>query len=200
MNADPVLVRGPRLWSVGHSTHPIERFIDLVRLCGVDRVVDVRSSPFSRFNPQFNRHSLRRDLHSAGIGYLFMGETLGGKPEGDEFYDSEGHLLYGRMAESPVFESGMARLNRRAERSRVAVMCSEEDPAGCHRFLLITRVLHGQGIAVTHVRGDGTTQVTEAVEAFPDWSDPVYEEVSLLDGSTRSSWRSTRPVRRESRV
>ena len=79
----------------------------------------------------------------------------------------------------------------------MAIMCSEEDPAGCHRFLLITRVLHGQGIAVNHIRGDGATQRTEAVEAFRDWSDPVYEEVSLLDGSARSSWRSTRPIRRE---
>jgi uncharacterized protein (DUF488 family) len=179
--------------------HSIVVFVDLLHQHEVEVVADVRTSPFSRFNPQFNRHSLQGDLQAAGIEYRFMGRELGGKPDTDEFYDSEGHVLYGRMAESASFESGLARLNRQAERSRVAIMCSEEDPAGCHRFLLVTRVLHGQGIAVTHIRGDGTTQLTEAVEAFPDWLDPVYEEVSLLDGSTRSSWRSTRPVRRESR-
>ena len=104
--------RGAGLWSVGHSIHPIEVFIDLLRLHGVEAVVDVRSSPFSRFNPQFNRHSLERDLHAAAIEYRFMGKELGGKPDADGFYDSEGHVLYGRMAESPVFKSGMARLNR----------------------------------------------------------------------------------------
>ena len=170
--------------------------MELLRGHGVESVADVRTTPFSRFNPQFNRHALERDLPAAGIRYLFLGEELGGRPEGDRFYDQDGHVLYGRMAESPRFESGLARLVERAERSRIVVMCSEEDPAGCHRFLLVTRVLHLRRIEVTHIRGDGSTQRTADVDAFQSWSDPVYEDVSLLDGSVSSSWRSTRPVRR----
>ena len=73
-------------------------------------------------------------------------------------------------------------------------MCSEEDPAGCHRFILITRVLRSRGIEVTHIRGNGDIQATEEVHTFNNWSEPVYEEDSLLDGSLRSSWRSSRPV------
>ena len=198
--ADPARTGAPALMSIGHSTHPIESFVDLLRLHGVDSVADVRSTPFSRFNPQFNRHSLERDLHSAGIGYRFMGEALGGKPDRDEFYDFEGYVLYGRMAESPSLKAGVDLLCDRVTRARPAIMCSEEDPAFCHRFLLITRVLYGRGTSVTHIRGDGGTQATEDVHSFQDWSDPVSEEVSLLDGSKRSSWRSTRPVRRRGGV
>ena len=168
--------------------------MELLRGHAVESVADVRTTPFSRFNPQFNRHALERSLRAAGIRYLFLGEELGGRPAEDRFYDQEGHVLYGRMAESPRFESGLSRLVERAERSRVAVMCSEEDPSGCHRFLLVTRVLHDRGIEVVHIRGDGSTQRTEDADGFQGWSDPGYEDVSLLDGSMRSSWRSTRPV------
>ena len=196
--ADPAGAGGLALLSIGHSTHAIEVFVELLRGPGVGTVADVRTTPFSRFNPQFNRHPLERDLHAAGIRYLLLGKELGGRPAGDRFYDPEGHVLYGRMAESPTFESGLARLVERAERSRVAIMCSEENPSGCHRFLLVTRVLHDRGIEVAHIRGDGSTQLTEDVDGFPGWSDPVYEDVSLLDGSVRSSWRSTRRVPRRS--
>ncbi|MXY77154.1 MAG: DUF488 domain-containing protein [Acidimicrobiia bacterium] len=154
------------------------------------------TTPFSRFNPQFIRQALERGLRAAGIRYLFLGEELGGRPDGDRFYDHEGHVLYGRMAESTRFESGLALLVESAERSRVAIMCSEENPAGCHRFLLVTRVLHDRSIGVAHIRGDGSKQRTEDVDAFQGWSDPVYEDVSLIDGSARSPWRATRPVKR----
>ncbi len=194
--ADPAGTGDPPLLSIGHSTHPIEVFVALLQGHRVESVADVRSSPFSRLNPQFNRQALERDLRAAGIRYLFLGVELGGRPDGDRFYDQEGHVLYGRVAESPKFESGLARLVERAERSRVAVMCSEENPSGCHRFLLVTRVLYIRGIEVAHIRGDGSVQQTEDVDAFRGWSDPVYEDVSLLDGSVRSSWRSTRPISR----
>lgn len=190
--ADPARLGSPALLSIGHSIHPIEVFVALLRRHMVESVADVRSTPFSRFNPQFNRHALERELHASGIRYLFLGGELGGRPDGDRFYDHEGHVLYGRMAASPRFESGIAQLVERAKQSRVAILCSEENPACCHRFLLVTRVLHDRGIEVTHIRGDGSTQRTEDVDTFQAWSDPVYEDVSLLDGSVTSSWRSTR--------
>jgi len=194
--ADSTAAGSPALWSIGHSTHPIEVFLELLRGHSIESVADVRTTPFSRFNPQFNRHALERDLRASGIRYLFLGEELDGRPDADRFYDHGGHVLYGRMAKSRRFESGLNRLVERAEHSRVAVLCSEENPAGCHRFLLVPRVLHDRGIEAAHIRGDGSTQRTEDVDTFQDWSDPVYEEVSPLDGSVSSSWRSTRPISR----
>ena len=167
--------------------------MELVYQHEIEVVADVRSSPFSRFNPQFNRRVVERAMGDAGKQYLFLGEELGGRPDGEQFYDYGGHVLYGRLAKSPLFESGLVMLTNEAEQSRVAIMCSEDDPAECHRFLLITRVIHDWGIGVTHIRGDGTTQRTEEIHTYAGWM-PEYEQPSFLDESVNSSWRSIRPV------
>jgi uncharacterized protein (DUF488 family) len=176
----------------------LEDLVALLRKYEIEVVADVRTSPFSRFNPQVNRRELRGGLSESGIRYVFLGKELGGRPEADQLYDPDGHVLYGRLAETNEFADGLERLLDGAQRFRVAVMCSEEDPAECHRFLLITRVLYGMGIRVGHIRGDGTSQRTEDVPTFRDWSVPGHEQVSLFDESARSPWRSTRSVSRRS--
>lgn len=188
----------PELFSIGHSSQPLESFLRLLKDYDIEVVVDVRTAPYSRFNPQFNGRDLQRALKEHGLGYVFLGRELGGRPEGDKFYDPDGHVLYGRMAETTEFKAGLERLLDGATRFRVAMMCSEEDPAECHRFLLITRVLHSQGIRVAHIRKDGTLQRTEDVKTFGDWSVGNAEQASLFDGSVRSPWRSIRSVSRRS--
>ncbi len=185
---------GCSVMSIGHSTHPLGVFFDLLQRNEVEVVADVRTSPFSRFNPQFNRDSLQLRLRAVGIRYIFLGKELGGKPDRDEFYDPDGHVLYGRLARTDLFKAGLDRLIDRAGRFRVAIMCSEEDPSECHRFLLVTRALQRKRVEVAHIRGNGKTQRTEEMSTFEGWSDPVYEELSLFDTSVRSPWRSTRSV------
>ena len=196
---------GPGILSVGHSTHPIELFLRLLRRNEVEVVADVRSSPYSRFNPQFNRENLRRALGAADLEYGFLGKELGGRPDGDEFYDARGHVLYGRVAETDRFRHGLDRLIERAERSRVAIMCSEEDPAGCHRFLLVTGALHLEGVPVRHIRCRGTEQGdhtgttverSEDLKGFGIWVDGGHEQRDLFGESIRSPWRSPKPVPR----
>src|SRR5947209_5869026 len=131
----------PELFSVGHSNHPLEKFIELLRSQQIEVLADVRSHPFSRFAPHFNGPSLAGALEAAGIRYLFLGKELGGRPVGEEFYDEEGRVLYNRLAASPLFRSGVERLRSGMRRYRVALMCSEENPDVCHRHLLIGRVL-----------------------------------------------------------
>src|SRR5262245_1827042 len=115
------------MFSIGHSNHPIERFLQLLKQHGVEVLVDVRSMPYSRFSPQFSIHALRRSVSEAGCEYVFLGKELGGRPEGREFYDEEGRVLYGRRAEAPEFIAGIERLASDAEQRRVAMMCSEEN-------------------------------------------------------------------------
>ena len=145
------------IWSIGHSNHDAHRFVDLVRGAGVEMIADVRSQPFSRFNPHFNREPLRAALLEAGIDYVFFGEELGGRPPEPGFYDDAGHVRYDKVAASDRFRADLQRLVNRSHEFRVAMMCSEGDPAGCHRHLLIARALPAEGIPVTHVRPDGTT-------------------------------------------
>ena len=176
----------PTLLSVGHSNHALERFLDLLRLHRLEVVVDVRSHPYSRFAPQYNRETLSEALQRVGIKYVFLGRELGGRPEGEEYYDAEGHVLYGRVAQSPVFGEGIARLENGLSRYRVAIMCSEEDPTDCHRRLLVTRVLGDRGVEVRHVRGDGRVQLERELAGAA--------QGDIFNGFEETAWRSTRSV------
>ena len=175
----------PTLYTVGHSNHSEEKFLDLLRQHEIEVLVDVRSQPFSRYNPQFNDSNLKRALESAGIRYLFMGDQLGGRPEGEELLDDEGRALYHRMAESPAFLTGIERLQRGIAEHRTAIMCSEEDPAVCHRHLLVTRVVCGRGIAVLHIRGDGRLDTEEQIA-------PTEKQGVLFADLEADSWKSLR--------
>lgn len=148
------------IWTVGHSTHELPALVDLLRRHRIEVVADVRSQPFSRRNPQFNRENLSSHLVAAEIKYVFLGKELGGRPPESEFYDGKGHVLYGAVAKSERFGSGLERLLTGASQYRVAVLCAEEDPARCHRRLLISQVLAERGVAVRHIRSDGS-MITE---------------------------------------
>lgn len=179
-----------RLFSIGHSNHRLEGLVSLLIQRRIEVVADVRTAPYSRYNPQFNSRNLRNGLKEASIQYIFLGKELGGRPDGDQFYDSEGHIDYGRMAETDWFRSGLDRLLDGVQRFRVALLCSEEDPTECHRFLLITRALRDEGVEVAHIRGNGAVHGTDEISAF----DPVHKVTSLFGEEVRSSWRSTRSV------
>jgi len=177
----------PTLFTVGHSNHSEEKFLDLLHQHEIEVLVDVRSRPYSRYNPQFNERELKRAVEGAGIRYLFMGEELGGRPDGEEFLDEAGHALYHRMAESPAFLAGIERLERGVREHHVAIMCSEEDPAVCHRHLLVTRVVCGRGTDVLHIRGDGRLETEEQIARC--------EKQGLLFAELEEqSWKSLRLV------
>ncbi len=172
------------LYSVGHSNHDLTKLLQLLRSQRIEVVADVRTSPFSRYSPQFNRESLTRELRAIGIGYVFLGRELGGRPDGTHYYDDEGHVRYDRLAESELFEAGLMRLLQGACEHRVAMLCSESDPAQCHRHLLIARVLDSRGVRVTHIEADGSvTTYAEVAERTPI-------QRTLFDGEEESQWRS----------
>lgn len=141
--------------TIGHSNHPAEMFLGLLLRHGIEEVVDVRSSPHSRYNPQFNRKALQDALAAAGVGYVFMGEELGGRPANPSCYDSEGRVQYDRLAETEAFKEGVRQVVRRAGERCLALMCSEKEPLACHRTLLIAQVLTARGMAVAHMLADG---------------------------------------------
>jgi uncharacterized protein (DUF488 family) len=183
----------PCLFTVGHSNHPLETFVELLKRYEIQALVDTRSFPYSRHVPHFNREELHRVLNEAGIRYLFMGEELGGRPQEEEFYDREGHVLYYRLAESPAFLAGIERLEKGIRQYRVAIMCSEENPSVCHRHLLVGRVMAGRGARVEHIRGDGTVQADSELQA------PENKQRSLFDLPEENTWKSLQSVSRRKR-
>lgn len=179
----------PRIYTVGHSNRTLEEFVALIKQHEIEVLVDVRSQPYSRYTPQFNGASLKETAPAAGVRYLFLGKELGGRPEGHRFYDADGRVLYNVVAEAPLFLSGIERLKVGIQRYRVAILCAEEDPTGCHRRLLVGRVLTGQGIPVVHIRGDGRMQSEEQLqEAAHDG------QLSLFGAQEVREWKSIRSV------
>jgi uncharacterized protein (DUF488 family) len=187
-------VGGPVLYTVGHSNYTFERFLELLRAHGIEVVVDVRSQPYSKYTPYFDHDQLQKTLPPAGVRYLFLGKELGGRPEGKEFYDGDGHVVYARMAQSELFQSGVARLEKGIGAYKVAVMCGEEDPTNCHRRLLITRVMQERGWRVMHIRGDGRLQPEEELAEEERRKHPEVDQISMFPQAEEETWKSTRSV------
>jgi uncharacterized protein (DUF488 family) len=180
---------GP-VFTIGHSSHPIGLFLGLLKDQGIEAVVDTRSYPKSKFAPQYNSETLGRSLRENGITYIFLGKELGGRPAGDHFYDTDGRVLYARVAESELFRKGLERLQEHTQRFRLAMLCSEEDPSVCHRRLLITRVLRERGVTVMHIRAHGGLESEEEIlasEAAKAAQDP---QLTLFEHSPDSEWKS----------
>ena len=173
-----------RILTIGHSNHTFAKFLELLQANEVEVVVDARSHPYSKFSPQFDFESMREALAEAGIRYVALGSQLGGRPRGDEFYDADGHVLYDHVAASPAFNQGLARLKKGIDGYVVALMCGEEDPSGCHRRLLVGKVLAEQGFQVEHIRGDGRLQPDSELEAVPT------DQLSLFESATVPAWKS----------
>ena len=155
--------RGKILYTVGHSRHPIEHFIYLLKEHAVSLVFDVRSIPYSRRNPQFSRKALAVRLEDEGIDYVFSGKELGAKSPSPDCY-VDGKVQYDLIAARPEFTDGLDRVIDKAGEARPALLCAEEDPLTCHRTILICRHLRNRVDAIFHIRGDGSMETNEVFE------------------------------------
>ena len=181
------------IWTIGHSNHPLETFLDLLVQHQMDMLIDVRSSPYSRYASQFNRETIRPALENRGIRYLFLGDLLGGRTEDQQFYDDTGRVLYGRVAESPGFRRGIEQLIEAISQFCTAILCGEEDPTDCHRRLLVGRVVQERGVRVIHLRGDGRQQ-TEAELAAEEKFRKTKGQLNLFETEEPGQWKSTQSV------
>jgi uncharacterized protein (DUF488 family) len=152
------------VFTIGHSNHSAEKFVRLLKVHGIEVVVDTRSHPYSRHAPRFNASALEAVLSKDGIGYVFLGGELGGRPEGGEFYDAKGRVDYALVGCSGPFLDGISRLEKVLRTSTAALLCSEEDPTRCHRRLLVGRALEEKGITLRHIRGDGSVETEDEVD------------------------------------
>lgn len=151
------------VFTIGHSTLSYEEFLARLRTHAISAVADVRSSPYSRHLPHFNREQLREQLKSDGISYVFLGEELGGRPTGSENYRA-GVADYEAMATRASFKEGVTRVVEGTKKFTVALMCSEQDPLDCHRCLLVGRALKRENVSVSHIMPLGSVKSHEDIE------------------------------------
>lgn len=152
---DPTDSKSNAIWTIGHSNHSIARFIELLQASEIETVVDVRSKPYSRFCPHFQKTNLQAALREHGIEYVFMGNNLGGRPDDPALAGLEQFERWKRISELPGFAAAIDGLVAVASSRRTSIMCAEEDPNDCHRRHLVVRALDGWGIEVRHIRKDG---------------------------------------------
>lgn len=142
------------VYTIGHSNHSIERFIELLKEHKIGLMIDIRSTPFSRYNQQFNKEPLEAALVQNNVAYAYHGNSLGGKPSDVSCYD-ENAVSYGKIREKEWFQQAIAYVCWESQNQRLALMCAEEDPKECHRHNLVAQELLAKGIQVLHIRGDG---------------------------------------------
>ena len=151
------------LLTIGHSNHPAERFLALLKDAGVTAVADVRSVPRSRRFPWFSGKVLAESLEREGIAYIPLGDELGGRPKNPALY-CEGVADYEAMAATGEFRASLDRVGEAMARHRLCLMCAEREPLDCHRCLLVGRALAQLGLALGHILGDGTIEPHAATE------------------------------------
>ena len=145
------------IFTIGHSRHPLERFIALLHQHEIAAIADVRSMPYSRWQPQFNQAPLKHALAAAGISYVFLGKELGARSDDRSCY-VDNRVQYRRLAATAAFHGGLGRLRVGVDSNRIAVMCAEGEPLECHRTILVARELEALGVSVLHILPSGETE------------------------------------------
>ncbi len=145
------------LFTIGHSTHTVDRFMELLLMHGITAMCDVRSSPYSKFNPQFNREAIQPELKKHDIVYVYLGKELGPRSDDPNCYKS-GRVRYDFLAKTDLFQVGLKRVKEGMTSYCIALMCAEKDPIMCHRTILVCRHLEAGGIRIKHILEDGSLE------------------------------------------
>jgi uncharacterized protein (DUF488 family) len=143
------------LYTIGHSATQFPTFLAMLRRWEVSLLADVRSKPQSLRFPHFDQVELEGAVRVEGIDYVFLGEELGGRPEDPKAYGSDGIVDYEARRKSYAFRAGIERVLQELAKNELALMCSEEDPLNCHRFLMICPELVALGLEPRHIRKGG---------------------------------------------
>lgn len=196
------------VYTIGHSAHSAEAFVELLKAHGITAVADVRSSPYSRRFPQFSRDELRDTLAAAGIKYVFLGKELGARRAELDSFDGN-RVDYLRVARQPAFKSGLQRVTTGAQSHVIALVCAEKDPIECHRAMLVGWNLALEGLKVRHIHADSTVETHEELkgrllEKYKMGADLFSSEEESLarayrEQSKKIAWEDAAPESDENR-
>ena len=150
-------VKKRTVYTIGHSNHEIRNYISLLKQHRVNAVADVRSVPYSRYYPQFNRENLIDSLRVHGIEYVFLGKELGARTDNPECYEN-GRVRYRLLARTRLFREGIEWVRKGSKHKNIALMCAEKDPLDCHRTILVARELVKVGLDIAHILADGQVE------------------------------------------
>lgn len=152
------------IYTIGYGNRSIEDFVKLLQQYGVKFLVDIRSQPYSQFHPDFSKEALEKSLKHYSMQYVFMGDTLGGRPKDSACY-VDGKVDYAKVREQPFYQKGIGYLCSAWEKQLcIALMCSEAKPQECHRSKLVGNTLIEQGIDVAHIDEAGAIKTQPQID------------------------------------
>lgn len=171
------------IFTVGHSNLRLNEFIDLLEQQKIRTVIDVRSQPYSKYCPYFNKRELDTALTAAGFTYMYKGNLLGGIPDDDRYYDDDGHVDYSLIAEEKSFQEALDHVCTLAREDNLTLMCGEENPTNCHRRNLLSKELIKLNFAIIHIRKGGELQADHALdsEVIDKSEETETKQLSLFD-------------------
>ena len=153
-----------RIFTIGHGGRSVDELVEQLRTNGVDLLIDVRSVPYSRYQPAFSREALASRVREGGLEYGFMGKELGGRPQDPACYDKKRRLIYEKVRGMPYFQEGIARLQDACARGfTICLLCAEANPVNCHRSSMVGVALAMAGVEVEHLLKDGSSKSQNAV-------------------------------------
>jgi uncharacterized protein (DUF488 family) len=142
------------IFTIGHSNLEISDFINLLLANKIELLVDVRSAPYSKLYPHFNRNPLEVSLTKNSIKYIFLGDSVGGRSNNIKDY-SKGRVVYKKIAEKKEYISSINTIIQNSSKYKIVLMCSEKEPLECHRTLLISRSIEAHMVKILHIHRDG---------------------------------------------
>lgn len=164
------------LYTIGHSNRSLEEFLGALRAHGITAIADVRSQPYSRLYPHFDREALAESLKAQGIAYVFLGKELGARSPDAGCYEN-GKVQFDRLARTAAFQEGLERVRQGMEQYRVALLCAEREPLACHRTILVARQLSMRGVNILHIIDEKTAEEHERT------TERLQRELGLAEGN-----------------
>lgn len=150
------------LFTIGHSNHSLDEFLELLQRHEIETIIDVRSAPYSRYCPQYNKDVLEKTIRSRGIEYIFLGKELGARRNEENCYIDR-QVKFELIAKLPIFKVGLDRVFGEIENRNTVLMCAESEPLNCHRTILVCRQLKKicPDLNITHIMANGSTESHE---------------------------------------
>lgn len=158
-------MENPIIYTIGHSTHQIDFFLELLNKYSVNCIIDVRSVAASSYNPQYNKEPLSNFLKKNNITYLHFSEEFGARHSDPDLLDEEGKVDFEKVRKSYSFKNGIERIWLGLEKNFViSLMCSESEPFDCHRFSMVSIALEKEGFDVKHILKDKSIKSNAQLE------------------------------------
>lgn len=177
-----------KCFTIGYGDYPIELFLYFLQKTGIDTIIDVRSSPYSKFNPYFNRDNLENSLKRNNVGYRYMGDQIGGRYSNPNLLFPDGTVNYQKVRNTEIFQDGINQLiSIISSGKKIALMCAEKEPERCHRFVLISRVLQSKGVNVIHVLPEIKLKANEDLEKELIGSTTDAKQINISDEPVNSA-------------